>query len=169
MLGKSIRDPKKIESIQESIDGLGLLNSTTIFHNDKTTMQVKARIAVDKGLLKGLRDIEITGYEIHMGQTISQDCLPVLHISETPQGKVNYSDGAVDSTGLIFGTYVHGLFHNAKFTHSFLNRLRQLHDLPSTPASTINRQEIYDKLAYIIRHNIDMSQVYKIALGGHHG
>src|SRR4030066_1118910 len=42
MLGKHIHDPDKIESSQDSINGLGLLNSTTIFHNDKTTTQVRA-------------------------------------------------------------------------------------------------------------------------------
>ncbi|MBM4447450.1 MAG: cobyric acid synthase [Chloroflexi bacterium] len=165
MLGKSIHDPDKIESKQDSIAGLGLLNSTTIFHNDKTTKQVKARVAADKGLLKGLKDIEVTGYEIHMGQTSSRDCQPALHIFETSQGKVNYFDGAVGNNGLIFGTYIHGLLHNATFTHLLLNRLQQLRKLPETSATSISKQEIYDKLADIIRQNLDMSQVYKITLG----
>ena len=169
MLGKNIRDPNNVESKQDSVAGLGLLDSTTIFHNDKTTTQVKARVYANKGLLKGLKDIELTGYEIHMGQTTSQHCQPALQVFETPQGKVAYFDGAVDSNGLILGTYIHGLFQNAEFTHHLLNRLRQLRKLPESSSVPINKQETYDKLAAIIRHNLDMSQVYKITLGRNHG
>jgi len=100
-----------------------------------------------------------------MGQTRSQRCQPTLQVFETPRGKVDYFDGIVGSNGLIFGTYIHGLFHNGEFTRRFLNRLRQLRRLPETTTVSINKQEIYDKLADIIRSNLDMSQVYKIALG----
>jgi adenosylcobyric acid synthase len=169
MLGKSIHDPDKVESKHDSIAGLGLLNSTTIFNHAKTTTQVKAQVAADEGLLKGLKGIEVTGYEIHMGQTRSQNCRPAFQILETPQGKANYFDGAVNSNGFIFGTYIHGLFHNANFTHHLLNRLRQLRGLPIISAPSTNKQEIYDKLASIIRQNLDMPQVYKITFGRNYG
>ncbi len=169
MLGSSILDPEKIESKRDRIDGLGLLKITTIFNIDKTTTQVKARIAADDGLFKGLKDIDITGYEIHMGQTGNSNCRPALHVLETPQGKVNYFDGAVSHNGLVFGTYIHGIFHNNEFTRRLLNRLRQLRGLPETSASSINKQEMYDKLADIIRQNLNMSQVYEITFGRSHG
>jgi adenosylcobyric acid synthase len=169
MLGKSIRDPDKVESRQDSIAGLGLLNNTTIFNHDKTTTQIKAQVVAAEGLLKGLTGIEITGYEIHMGQTTSHNCQPVFQILETPQGKVDYFDGAVSSNGLIFGSYIHGLFHNADFTHRLLNGLRQLLGLPITSALSKNKQEMYDKLADIIRQSLDMPQVYKLTFGRHHG
>ena len=168
MLGKSIRDPNRTESRQDNIAGLGLLNNTTLFHKDKTTTQVKARVAADKGLLKGLNDIEVTGYEIHMGQTIRRNYRPAFRIFETPHGKTDYFDGAVDRNGLIFGTYIHGLFHNTEFTCQLLNRLRQIRELPAAPAISITRQELYDKLADIIRQNLDMAQIYKITLGSNH-
>lgn len=169
MLGKSIEDPYKVESKEGSVAGLGLLDSETTFSHDKTTTQVKARVIADDGLLKGLKGIEVTGYEIHMGQTRSQNYLPAFQISETPQGEANYFDGAIGSNGWIFGTYIHGLFHNANFTHTFLNRLRQLRGLPTATAISINRQEQYDKLAEIIRQNLDMPQVYKITFGRNYG
>ncbi len=169
MLGKRIDDPDKVESKQGGINGLDLLDNTTIFNSEKTTMQVKARVIADEGLLKGLKNSEVTGYEIHMGQTISQNCQPAFQILETPQGKADYFDGAISSNGLIFGTYIHGLFHNTSFTHHFLNKLRQLRGLPTTSAISISRQEMYDKLAEIIRHNLDMSQIYNITFGRNHG
>jgi adenosylcobyric acid synthase len=169
MLGKSIHDPDKVESKHNSIAGLGLLNSMTIFNHGKTTTQVKAQVAADVGLLKGLKGIKVTGYEIHMGQTRSQKCQPAFRILETPQGKADYFDGAVSSDGLIFGSYIHGLFHNASFTHHLLNRLRQLRGLPIISAPSTNKQEIYDKLAGIIRQNLDMPQIYKITFGRNYG
>jgi len=169
MLGESIDDPDKVESQQGSVAGLGLLDNQTIFNHDKTTTQVKARVIADDGLLKGLKGIEIAGYEIHMGQTRSQNYLPAFQVMETPQGKANYFDGAIGSSGWIFGTYIHGLFHNTNFTRAFLKRLRQFRGLPMAAAMSINRQEQYDKLAAIVRQNLDMSQVYKITLGRSHG
>ena len=169
MLGKNIHDPYKVESPEDNIAGLGLLDNETTFNRDKTTTQVKAQVIADDGLLKGLKGLEVTGYEIHMGQTENQDYLPAFQVLETPQGKADYFDGAIDSNGRIFGTYIHGLFHNTDFTHAFLNRLRQLRGLPAAAAMSVNRQEQYDKLAKIIRQNLDMSQVYKITLGGNYG
>ncbi|HEX75314.1 MAG TPA: cobyric acid synthase CobQ, partial [Dehalococcoidia bacterium] len=69
----------------------------------------------------------------------------------------------------IFGTYIHGLFHNNNFTQAFLNRLRQLRGLPIATAISINRQEQYDKLAEMVRQNIDIPQVYEITFGGSYG
>jgi len=169
MLGKKIVDPGKIESKRGSVPGLGLLNITTIFNSEKTTTQVKARVATGKGLLEGLKDIEITGYEIHMGQTANRNYQPAFEIFETPQGKTNYFDGAVSNNGFIFGTYVHGLFHNAEFTHRLLTRLKGVRGLPLTSASPINRDKMYDKLADIVRRSLKMSQVYEITLGRNHG
>jgi adenosylcobyric acid synthase len=104
-----------------------------------------------------------------MGQTINQNCSAVFQILETPRGKADYFDGAVSSNGLIFGTYIHGLFHNTDFTHHFLSKLRQFQGLPTTSAKSTSKQEEYDKLAEIIRQNLDMSQVYNITFGGNYG
>jgi adenosylcobyric acid synthase len=169
MLGVSINDPDKVESKQSSIAGLGLLYNTTIFSSKKTTTQIKARVIANEGLLKGMKNMEVTGYEIHMGQTISQNCSAIFQILETPQGKADYFDGAVSSDGLIFGTYIHGLFHNTDFTHHFLSKLRQLRGLPTTSAISTSKQEGYNKLADIIRQNLDMSQIYNITFGRNYG
>lgn len=170
MLGARIDDPGKVEPKWGSIAGLGLLDNTTIFSGKKTTTQVKARITANKGLLKGLKNIEISGYEIHMGQTISQTCSPAFHILETPKGETSYFDGAISSNGLVFGTYIHGLFHNIDFTHRFLRKLRQLRGLPqSSGVSTTSRNPAYDKLAEIIRKSLDMPQIYNITFGRDYG
>ena len=61
MLGRELLDPMGVESSTPSMEGLGLLESTTTFEPDKTTKQVRA-LSLD-------HEEEIVGYEIHMGQT----------------------------------------------------------------------------------------------------
>ena len=168
MLGRNIDDPYKVESKEGSIAGLGLLDNETTFSQDKTTTQIKAEVIADSGLLSGLKGIEITGYEIHMGQTRGQNYMPAFKISETPEGKTSYFDGAVDNNGRIFGTYIHGIFHNADFTQALLKSLRQIRGLSAKATTPINRQENYDKLADLIRQNLDMSKIYKIIFEGIH-
>jgi len=162
MLGNTIHDPDKIESNTGSVPGLGLLQTETVFNPRKTTTQIKAEVTADSGLLAGLKKIKITGYEIHMGQSVHQNCPPAFRVLETPQGKADYFDGAVSGDRLILGTYIHGLFHNAEFTHAFLKRLRELRGLPSATAASIDKEAQYNKLAGIVRQNLDMTQVNKI-------
>lgn len=169
MLGKTISDPSHVESGESHISGLGLLDIETTFGQIKTTTQVKARVVAAKGLFAGLNGAEVTGYEIHMGQCQNQDCPPVLQVVETPEGKTDYLDGAINKDGLIFGTYLHGLFHNANFTHNLLNRLRRLKRLPTAAAILINKEKRYDELAGIARQNLDINQIYKITLGRDNG
>jgi adenosylcobyric acid synthase len=168
MLGKMIHDPYKVESKENSIEGLGLLDIETSFDQVKTTTQVKARVVADKGLFDGLKGIEITGYEIHMGQTSSRNYAAVLQIVETPRGRAEYFDGAASDNCLIFGSYIHGLFHNINFTRSLLDRLCLLRGLPAASGTPANKETQYDELAKIVRMNLDMRQVYKIALEREH-
>ena len=165
MLGRTIDDPHQVESKEGTISGLGLLDNRTIFSPLKTTTQIKARVIANSGLLAGLEGIEITGYEIHMGQTEDKDGLPAFHVLETPRGKADYFDGALSADRLILGSYIHGLFHNDTFTHALLNRLREHRGLPPATAVPLDREAQYDKLADIVRQNLDISRVYRIARG----
>ncbi len=69
MLGKGILDPQKVESSGGGALGLGLLDIETTSAAEKATSQVRARVSADRGLLAGMRGLEVVGYEIHMGQT----------------------------------------------------------------------------------------------------
>jgi adenosylcobyric acid synthase len=168
MLGKTISDPHRVESAECAVPGLGLLDIETTFDRVKTTTQVKAKVVADKGLFDGLNGMEVTGYEIHMGQTVSRNRLSAFKILETPQGKAGYFDGVVSDDGTIFGSYIHGLFHNADFTRNLLSRLQQLRGLPAAAAISIDRDEQYNKLAVIVRQSLDIPEVYRIALGREH-
>ena len=116
MLGKKIYDPEGIESSQRETDGLGLLPITTVFAGHKETHRVTATVTADSGLLNRAWGSEITGYEIHMGQTTGEEVnhpFRVLDRTDVSVTDASRYDGGMDSQGQVLGTYIHGLFHNA--------------------------------------------------------
>jgi adenosylcobyric acid synthase len=163
MLGARIVDPLHIESKERSVPGLGLLDNETVFCEEKTTNQIKGHIFADNGLLRGLKGLEIKGYEIHMGRIDSESSTPVFHIEETQQGKTDHFDGIIGDNGHIFGTFIHGIFHNPEFTLAFLNNLRSIRGLaPVTVASPVNVQSRYDRLADVVSQNLDIARIESI-------
>lgn len=164
MLGKIIHDPDQVESPVMQVEGMGLLETETTFSRDKTTSQVKARVVCGQGLFAGLQDQEISGYEIHQGQSAGR-AGAAFQVTETPSGKADYPDGAVSPNGRVFGSYLHGLFHNAGFTSGLLNCLRLSRGLPPETFAPVSRDSQYDKLAGIVRESLDMDKIYKIVLG----
>ncbi len=165
MLGKIIRDPSGVESKQENSQGLGLLDCETVFEPVKTTIQVKACVTTNHGLFKNLEGTAVTGYEIHMGQTKRLQHDSCFQIAETPEGKTEYFDGDVNSNGLVFGTYLHGLFHNKDFTRVLLNNLKEIRGIKDTTTEVTPRDKQYDNLAAVVGQNLDMEKVYSIIFG----
>ena len=163
MLGQKIHDPQGIESSQKEIEGLGLLNTVTEFIPEKSTRQVKARVILNHGLLSGAEGLELTGYEIHMGQTGSQENASAFRITETPEGTTDYGDGILNESGTVLGTYMHGLFHNREFCRVFLNALRRRWSLSEDENDiTAEKTDEYDKLAKLVRESLDIPAIYRI-------
>jgi len=126
MLGRSIADPDGVEAGGE-VEGLGLLSVTTRLATTKTTQWVEGE-SLDIGLQ---RNLPIRGYWIHMGQTTrygARCCFHVRPISgeagQSGGGEDVAFDGAVNETGLIWGTYVHGVFDLPGFRRAWINRIR---------------------------------------------
>jgi len=163
MLGQKILDPQKVESENMEVAGLGLLNVVTDFVAEKSTTQVRAHVLADSGLLAGMKGQELTGYEIHMGRTRSEEVANAFQIIETPQGVADYTDGVINSSGTILGTYMHGIFHNDSFRQTLLNNLREYWGLGGGKGGSIlNKDKEYDKLAELVRGSLDMPEIYRI-------
>ena len=163
MLGQKIFDPLGVESSNKEIDGLGLLDTVTEFIPEKSTRQVKAQVILGHGLLSGAEGLELTGYEIHMGQTDSQEKASTFRITETPEGSTDYGDGMLSKSGTVLGTYMHGLFYNREFCRVFLNALRRRWGLPADEDKiTTYKSDEYDKLAKLVRENLDIPAIYRI-------
>ncbi len=154
MLGRVIRDPDGVESDRPEVAGLGLLPVETVFVREKVTRRVRAEVLADEGLLAGLRGMQVPGYEIHMGR--SHGGRPVFRLYRS-DGSVA-PDGAIDGRGLVFGTYLHGLFEDPAFRRGLLDRLRERRGLPPVgrPAPW-DRQAEYDRLAGVLRTHLDLA------------
>ncbi len=125
MLGNEINDPERVET-GGCTKGLGLLEVETEFLTSKKTVQVRARTCVEAW--EHQREVE--GYEIHMGRTNrGKGALPcfriLLNVAHSSSGQVHErDDGAMRVDGLVWGTYIHGVFDQPRFRRAWLNRVR---------------------------------------------
>jgi len=99
MLGRKVDDPHGVEGAPGSSAGLGLLDVDTILAVDKRLALLK-----EHALFKGDEEIELRGYEIHMGVSAGPACaLPAFLIG-------GRGEGARSGDGQVLGTYLHGVF-----------------------------------------------------------
>ena len=106
MLGRRLSDPEGVEGGGE-MDGLGLLDVSTVLERRKITRNVRATSA--DGQL-------IEAYEIHMGRTVGPD-------RDRPFAFVEaQAEGAVSVDGTVAGTYLHGAFGSGAFRQAWLAR-----------------------------------------------
>lgn len=160
MLGKYITDELGSESDVSEIEGLGLLPLLTEFGQKKVTTLSEGTDSIFGAKLKG--------YEIHMGKTRAlEDLNPLLKISR--RNGLNYTpddDGAVNLEKTVYGTYLHGIFDNGHFTRKLLNHIRVCRGKEVIEENVEDywdfKEKEYDKLADIVRGNIDMQLLNKI-------
>nr|WP_137664118.1 cobyric acid synthase [Enterococcus hulanensis] len=156
LLGKMLHDPNQVESVHGSLEGLGLLETETYFEAEKTTTRVEAEIG---------KEI-ISGYEIHMGRTENHERHHFAHLISANGKTISRNDGAVSSDKLVIGTYLHGVFDNSIWRRKLLNQVREAKGLSpineaAMPYNEYKNQQ-YNKLADLIRENIDLDKIYQI-------
>lgn len=162
MLGQSIADPDGVESSTPFGEGLNLLPLKTHFSSTKTTAQVAFKICTD-GFWGKSGTANLRGYEIHMGivgQTTA--AAAPFEIVARNGAPVSVVDGAADESGTVMGTMIHGLFENQELRDSVIAHLRKrrgMHD--PLPFARINKDAEYDRLAGIVRANLDFSLISK--------
>ncbi|NWG09451.1 MAG: cobyric acid synthase [Nitrososphaerales archaeon] len=168
IMGKSITDRKGIEGgAPGEFDGLGLLDITTEFSGyDKITKRVKAQIVGD-GMLKPIIGKTIIGYEIHMGRaSLGKGSRPAFEIIERGGKCVSDLDGAIDASGLIWGTYIHGIFDTPPIRKCLVDLLMKRNGVkPSDMFVGDIRLEwgrSLRKLSEIIKANLDMKKICEI-------
>ena len=108
----------------------------------------------------------MSGYEIHMGET--EFLAPVRHpfyITQESGQKVSRWDGALRDDGLVFGTYIHGLFDDDAFRRQLINTLRLHKGLRPLKIQRNRRQEkerAYEHLADVVEASLDMAKLRQI-------
>jgi adenosylcobyric acid synthase len=138
MLGREIADPDEIETGGLAA-GLGLLNLTTRLGRVKITRQVEATSLA----LPEMPPVPVRGYHIHMGITERGDAPACFRLDQPGSADgcsdnlgetLDQLDGARSRDGLVWGTYIHGLFDQAPFRRAWLKRARARKGLPPLSA-----------------------------------
>ena len=164
MLGRKIVDPDGIEGGGAG-EGFGLLSVTTVLERDKITEQVQA-----EALHWGAPGPKVNGYFIHAGRTQRhghQPCFQLSALDEQPaaiEKDRSRLDGAVNENGLVWGSYIHGLFDEPAFRRAWLNRLRNRKGLPSlseTGSLHVNdrRQAALDRWADHMAQHLELGWI----------
>jgi adenosylcobyric acid synthase len=159
MLGRELLDPLKVESSVLSMEGLGLLETTTTFEPQKVTHQVRA-LSLD-------HQEEVVGYEIHMGQThCAPSTRPLFKITSERGKAADRLEGAASTDGSVWGTYLHGVFDAPAFRRGVLNDLRRRRNWePLPPGSSSPSATTLDSLGRLIREHLDLSMLEHILNG----
>lgn len=159
MLGKELFDPEGVESATRRAKGLALLHLTTRFEREKRTVRVTAA-DIEAGH-------EFAAYEIHMGRTEGPDTArPVFRIVNEMGSPSDRFDGAKSADGLVWGTYLHGLFDEPAFRREFLNVVRSRRGWAPLPTSqSDNPPEAFHSLASLIRAHLDLQCLHQILDG----
>jgi adenosylcobyric acid synthase len=146
MLGKEILD-EGVESRKGRFAGLGLLDVETTFRAyEKVTVQVVRRASPVPPLLSGME--EVKGYEIHMGESVRGRDAAAFE-----------DEGAVNGDGLVFGTYMHGLFENETAVHALLSYLYREKGLEFEGMSRGQAVSAYERLADHFEAHADMEYI----------
>lgn len=154
MLGETVEDPECSE-IGGSEEGLGLLPVRTVIGNDKVRNIYNGKIPGATGVLSGSKGLPVTGYEIHMGETV-----PLKPLTEFTSGGTGYC------LGNIYGTYVHGFFDGGAVLKKIAETVASSRGKSITTGAVEDyrdrKETVYDKLAENLKNSLDMDRIYKI-------
>jgi adenosylcobyric acid synthase len=155
ILGRKVHDPSGVEGDAGTAYGLGYLDAVTTLSSEKMLRQRKG-IWLSSG-------VEVSGYEIHHGETrLGPSLSPLIQFSQSSE-----LDGAMDASGRIWGTYLHGIFDSPDFLRDFLKVLApdaqndELHEIPTDAA--LLREQAYDRLAATVLESVDMTLLLELA------
>lgn len=164
MLTRTILDPHLAEGEAEAMDGLGHAPYQVVFQKHKVTCQVRASAKA----FSGSDDLDVAGYEIHMGDVIPLEphtLSPLTHIAQRGADGRSAPEGYVSTDRLIRGTLVHGLFENENYRQNLLAWLwerRGQAGYHQQFAAVSSTEDAYDRLADIVAEHLDMAAVHRL-------
>ncbi len=161
LMGKELHDPDGVEHGGD-MRGLGLLDISTIFKGDKTRTRIHGTIEEEHNIYH-LDKRVVEGYEIHMGVTENLGtALPMILLED------GRTDAYMTPDGRIWGSYLHGIFDNEELAFGLVHQIMEEKgiDPEEDELSIAEYKEIqYDKLADLVRNNMDMDRIYRILFG----
>lgn len=155
MLGRFVHDPDGLEGKPGTSKGLFLLPAETTLKSPKTTTLTKF----------SWNGIIGTGYEIHMGQTITDSKENMFKIIDRNNISCSDADGCVSQNKKIMGTYIHGIFDTPLITRKWLESIGIDRPVISNMHGLLARDKEYDLLADHFEKYTDIAAILKIADG----
>ena len=171
MLGRNLSDPHGME-MGGDMAGMGLLDTETVFAEEKRTIQMQGSFGKVRGILADLSGRSFNGYEIHSGVTTMDETRALTLAKPVHEAGEIFSEGsqATTSTMNIYGTYMHGIFDGEGVAATVVEALLAKKGLKPEDVKVVNYQEYkqqqYDFLAAQIRKNIDLAKIYAILEAG---
>lgn len=162
MLGLEITDAAGLEG-GGRIDGIGALPIRTNLSGEKITVPARGRICGAKLFGFGLGCRDVSGYEIHLGETVyEKDCQPFAELArQTDAARI--TDGASSADGKILGTYLHGIFDADDFRHAFIKNARRAVGLSEAEKLNYHQAEKearYDRLAAHVQRSVNLDLIF---------
>nr|WP_283102387.1 cobyric acid synthase [Haloplanus sp. XH21] len=136
----------------DAVPGLGLLPVVTQFSPNKRVRPATWQLTGD-GPLAGVSG-SVDGYEIHAGETVATDGTVTTPFT-APDGRDGGELGA--ASGLVLGTYLHGLFANDAVREAFVDATYASAGR-DRPAAAADRDSPYDRAAELVA-DVDLSVV----------
>ena len=166
MLGKTLKDPHGVEAGGE-MKGIGLLDTDTVFTEKKTRTRVTGRFKKVGGILQNLSDMEMEGYEIHMGSTtLGEQTAAFTEITSFAGEEKGAAKADGVCHGNVYGTYVHGIFEKEEVVKAIVTAIGEAKGLDMTQIAGVDfakfKEIQYNILADALRKHMDISRIYEI-------
>ena len=158
MLGARIDDPDAVESSQPSASGLGWLPVRTTFAADKLTRLTTASVS-------GADVLSLDGYEIRHGRLVPDDLYAPWFDADDGSETDDDVISAVDPSGDVRGTTLHGLFEHDAFRSWFLADVAVRRGRTWEPSGldyAAAREEQIDRVADACEEYLDLDRVWRI-------
>ncbi|WP_394192525.1 cobyric acid synthase [Pseudoalteromonas atlantica] len=155
MLGTDIYDTAGVESSSQHCKGLALGDFSTQLGVEKVLTQASAVIHLNGG------EAQVTGYEIHAGQSHGPALeQPLLKFTTHPQNVTH--DGFISDDNNIAGTYLHGLFDSSAASQLILDWVLPNSGIEQQIDINIHREQQLTRLAQMCKQHLDIPQITKI-------
>ncbi len=139
ILGKELID-SGVEHAKMRVKGLGLLDAITLFDEfKKKTVQTRKKVTGEAVILNKIKGEYVWGYEIHKGRTESRN--PILE-----------DDGCASDDGMVWGSYLHGLFWNDNVLKAVCNHLDVRYR---------KSEDWFERFSEIVEERIDVDFILK--------
>ncbi len=167
MLGNKLIDPFGLEGGTASeYEGLGLLQIVSTFSRyKKTTRRVTAEVTGKGPILSRAAGRRIGAYEIHMGKTkVEADETP-FRVLPANSRAASHPEGAISNDGIVFGSYLHGLFDDEAVTYALLNYLSEKKGIAVGRELNIDKawRDNLDLLCNTVSANINIARILEVA------